>query len=71
MGLTCPRSKGAQLSQLSPSRREGKAPLAPLEAFRLAEAFKLGPFFRKKWQRKTPLPRAPFLAARPRAQVWR
>ena len=54
MGLTCLRSKGAQLSQLSPSRREGKAPLAPLEAFRLAETFKLGPFFEKKWQERPP-----------------
>ena len=54
MGLTCLRSKGAQLSQLSPSRREGKAPLAPLEAFRLAETFKLGPFFEKSGKKDPP-----------------
>ena len=47
LGLTCPRSKGAQFSQLSPNQREGKTPLAPLEAFRLAETFKLGLFSKK------------------------
>ena len=56
--LDLSKVKGAQFSQLSPNQREEKTPLAPLEAFRLAETFKLGLFFRKKWQRKTPLPSA-------------
>ena len=63
-GLTCPRSKGAQFSQLSPNQRERKTPLAPLEAFRLAETFKLV-LFSKKVAQKDPPSTSPFFCGAP------